>query len=132
MNAMNKPMTPFAANPFIFVFSALLLVAVLAWFGWGMLDRMGLAEEQAGAVVTGKHYNAPGQTFRTVIAGGRAWTLTDTTSDTHVILLDVAKEPTVAIVSNDVYDALQPGDSVQVRMRRTRVSRRLEVIDVVR
>lgn len=129
---MSKPMTPFAANPFVFIFSGLLLVAVLAYFGWGVLDRLGLAEETASAVVTGKHYNPPGVTYRTTIAGGRAWTLADSTSETYVVLLNIGQEPTVAIVSKEMHDALRPGDAVQVRLHRTRLSRRLEVTEVVR
>lgn len=131
MTVMDKPMTPFSANPFAFIFSALLIVAALVYFGWGMLDRLGLAEEKASAVITGKHYNPPGVTYRTTIAGGRAWTLTDSTSETYLVLLNVGQEPTVAIVSKEMHDIAQPGDTVRVVFHRTRLSRRLEVIKVM-
>lgn len=129
---MNQPMTPFTANPFIFIISGLLIVAALGYFGWGMLDRIGLPDEKASGVITGKHYNPPGTTYRTTIAGGRAWTLADPTSETYLVLLNVGQEATVAIVSKELHDGLQPGDAVQVRMHRTRLSKRLEVIDVKR
>lgn len=125
-------MTPFTANPFVFIFSGLLLVAVLAYFGWGALDRLGLAEEQASAVVVRKQLNPPGVTYRTTIAGGRAWTLTDPTSETYVLELKIGDEPTVAVVGKDLYDALGPGDRVQLRLHRTRLSGRLEVTHVSR
>lgn len=128
----NKPMTPFAANPFAFIFSALVLLAVLVYFGWGALDRAGLAEEEISAIVTGKRYYPPGTTSRTNIVAGRAWTQTDATSDAYVLELKVGQEPTAAIVSRESYDALHPGDSVRVRMHRTRLTRRLEVVDVLR
>jgi len=131
--ANDKLMTPFAANPFIFIFSAVLLVFVLGYYAWGALDHLGLAEQQASATVVDKHYNAPGETYRTTIAGGRAWTQVDPTPDTHVLALDVAgQERTVAIVGKDMYESLEPGDRVTVRMHRTRLTRRLEVIEVTR
>jgi hypothetical protein len=132
MITMDKSMTPFSANPFAFIFSALLIVAALVYFGWGILDRLGLAEEKASAVITGKHYNPPGVTYRTIISGGRTWSLSDPTSETYLVLLNVGQEPTVAIVSKDLHDISQPGDTVQVIFHRTRLSRRLEVIKVMR
>lgn len=132
MTAMSQPMTPFTANPFAFIFSGVLLVAVLVYFGWGALDHLGLAEEQSSAVVTAKNYYPPGVTYYTNIVAGRAWTMADSTSDAYVLTLNLGKEPTAAIVSKDLYDALKPGDRVQVQMRRTRFSRRLEVTQVVR
>lgn len=128
----SQPLTPFAANPFVFIVSAMLLVAALAYFGWGALDRLGLAEQSARGTVTGKHYNPPGRTWHTTIAGGRAWSLPDTTSETYVLLLTVEQTPTVAIVDKALYDAVQAGDVVNVRLRRTRLSDRLEVIAVGR
>jgi len=124
-------MTPFAANPFVFIFMAVILVGALAWYGYGMLDHMGLSEERAQAVVTGKQFNPPGVTYRTNIVAGRAWTMTDATSETYVLTLVIGTEPTVALVSKQRYDALHANDTVQVRMRRTRFSGRLEVIEVL-
>lgn len=129
---MSQPMTPFTANPFVFIFSGVLLVAVLVYFSWGALDHLGLAEEKSSAVVTAKNHYPPGVTYRTNIVAGRAWTMADPTSDAHVLTLNMGQESTGAIVSKDLYDALQPGDRVQVQMRRTRFSRRLEVTQVVR
>ena len=125
-------MTPFAANPFVFIFSGVLLVAVLGYFGWGALDRLGLSEEQAAAVVVRKQLNPPGVTYRTTIAGGRAWTLTDPTAETYVLELKIGDEPTVAVVSQELYNTLRPGDPVQLRLQRTRLSGRLEVTAVSR
>ena len=132
MTAMSQPMTPFTANPFVFIFSGVLLVAVLVYFGWGALDHLGLADEQSSAVVTAKNYYPPGVTYRTNIVAGRAWTMSDPTSDAYVLTLNLGQKPTGAVVSKDLYDALQPGDRVQVQMRRTRFSQRLEVTQVVR
>lgn len=128
----NAPLTSFAANPFVFIFSGLVLLAVLVYFGWGVLDRAGLTEEEANAVVTTKRYYPPGTTYRTNIVAGRAWTQADATSDAYVLELKVGQEPTAASVSRESYASLQTGDSVRVRMHRTRLTRRLEIVDVLR
>jgi hypothetical protein len=131
--AMNaKDMTPFAANPFVFVFSGVLVMGMVIYFGWGALDRLALAEESASATVTGKHFNPPGVTYRTTIAGGRAWTLADTTSETYVLLLTVDTQANVGLVSKELYDGVQAGDKVRVRLHRTRFTKRTEVTAVSR
>ena len=129
---MNKPMTAFSANPFVFIFSAVLLLAVLLYFGWGSLDRFALTEDRASAVVTGKRYNPPGTTYRTHIAGGRAWTMVDATPDAYVLSLDIGAEKSAAVVSKEMHDALKVGDSVALRVQRTRFTRQLLVIEVSR
>ncbi|MEO7242697.1 MAG: hypothetical protein ABIW85_07260 [Variovorax sp.] len=128
----SKPMTPFAANPFIFIFSALALAAVLMYFGRGALDRLGLSDEPASAVITGKHYYPPGVTYHTTIAAGRAWTMADSTSEHYVLELNVGQEPIGTVVSKEIHDALKVGDRVQVTVHRTRFTRRLEVTQVER
>jgi hypothetical protein len=125
-------MTPFFANPFIFVFSIVVLVAVVGYFGWGAADRLGLPTQEAGAVVKGRHYNPPGVTYRTIIAGGRTWTQADSTNDSYILQLEVNGEATVAVVSKVLHDAVKAGDTVRVRTHRTRLSKRLEVIDAQR
>ena len=129
---MAQPVTPFSANPYVYVFSAVMVLGAVLYYAWGAYDRLGLPEESASAVVTGKHYNPPGKTYRTVIAGNRAWALADTTSETYVLLLDVGPEATVAIVSKSLHDSLQPGDTVRVRFKRTRLTKQLNVVAVSR
>lgn len=129
---MNKPMTSISANPFVFIFSAVLLVFVIVYFGWGALDHLALPVQQGSAIVTAKAYKPPGVSYRTVIAGDRAWTLADPTDEAYVLGLTVAQESTGAIVSKEMHNAVQPGDTVHVQMRRRRLSRQLEVVEVTR
>lgn len=125
-------MNAFSANPVNFVIGIVLLVAVVAYFGWGAIDRVGLATAEVPATVTGRHHNPPGQTYRTTIAGGRAWTLTDPTNESWIVQLSVAGEPNVAVVPKSVHDAVRTGDTVRVQLRRTRLTQRVEIIDVRR
>jgi hypothetical protein len=125
-------MTPFVANPFICVFSGLMLIAAIGYYAWGAIDQLGLADEQASAVVTAKNYYPPGTTYRTNIVAGRAWTMADATSDAYVLTLNLGQEPVGAIVSKTLYDVSQPGDTVQVQMHRTRLTKRLKITQVSR
>lgn len=127
-----QPITPFSANPYVYIFGAVMVLGTVLYYAWGAYDRLGLPEESASAVVTGKHYNPPGKTYRTVIAGNRAWSLADTTSETYVLLLNVGSEATVAIVSKALHASLQPGDPVQLRFKRTRLGKQLNVVAVSR
>jgi hypothetical protein len=129
---MTKSLTAFSANPFVFIFSAVLLLAVVLYFSWGTLDRFALSDERASAVVTGKRYNPPGTTYRTNIAGGRAWTMVDATPDAYVVSLTVGPELSAAVVSKELHDALKVGDSVTLRVQRTRFTKQLLVVEVSR
>lgn len=129
-------MTPFSANPVVYIFSAVAIGAMVLYFGWGAIDRMGLREEEGSAVVTGKQYNPPGTTYRTTIAAGRAWTMTDATSDSYVLTLNLEQAagpvPTVALVSQALFEAVQTGDKLHVSFRHTRLTKQLQVIAVSR
>jgi hypothetical protein len=132
MSEPAKRMTPFSANPFIYVFSVVAIVAVVAYFAYGALDRLGLAVRSADAVVTGKQYNPPGRSYFTNVVAGRAWSQSQETSETYVVTLRVAGEDTVGLVSKQMFDSLSAGDRVNVKVRRTRITRRLEAVEVSR
>lgn len=125
-------MTPQSANPFVYIFSLVAIAAVLIYYGYGALDHAGLRERNAVATVTGKQFAESGRSYYTTVAGGRTWVQSQVTPETHVVLLSVGNEQTAGVVSKELYESLQAGESVQVRLRRTRMTRRLEVVDVTR
>ncbi len=125
-------MTAFSANPSIYIFMAFVLLAVVGYYAYAAYDRTGLDITDAVATVTGKQYNPPGTTYVTNIAGGRAWTQSNKTAETHVVTLLVGTEPTAGLVTKQLYDELNAGDKVKVKLRRTRVSKRLEAVEVTR
>ena len=125
-------MTPYSVNPFVYILPAIAIVALLLYFAYGAVDRLGLETHDSLATVTGKQFNAAGTTYRTTVAGGQTWVQSDKTPETYVVLLNVGGEPTVAVVSKQLYETLQTNDSVQVTTRRTRITRRLEVVQVSR
>ena len=125
-------MAPFSANPMVYIFPAIVITILVGYFAYGAMDRMGLATTTSSATVTGKQFNESGTTYRTTVAGGRTWVQSDSTPETYVLLLDVAGEQTIGLVSKQMYESIQENDRVQVKMRRTRITKRLEVVQVNR
>ena len=125
-------MTPFSANPFVFIFSGIAMIAALAYFGYAAIDRLGLEVRSAVATVTGKQFNPSGTSYYTTTAGGRQWTQSQETPETYALTLMVDSEPTVGLVSKQMFEELRENDNVKVKLRRTRLTGRLEVIEVTR
>jgi hypothetical protein len=119
-------MNAFSANPFAYIFPLVLLVGFGGYYLYGAVDRIGVPIESVDALVTGKQFTPGGTTYNTNIAAGRAWT-----NDMYAIELLVGKEATVGLVDKRAFERLNKDDHVQVKIRRTRISGRLEVVEVV-
>jgi len=132
MSEAARRMTPFSANPFVYVFSVVAIVAVVAYFAYGAIDRLGLGVRTANVVVTGKQHNPPGRSYYTNVVAGRLWTQSQETSETYVVTFRVDGEDTAGLVSKELFDSLSSGDRVNVKVRRTRITRRLEAVEVTR
>lgn len=125
-------MSPYSANPFIYIFSAVAIVGVVSYYLYGIIDRTGLEVSTAVATVTGKQFNPSGRTYHATSAGGQTYVQSQETPETYVLRLNIGQERTVGLVSKELYDSLRANDSVQVKFRRTRFTARLEVVDVRR
>ncbi len=125
-------MTPYSANPFAYIFSVAAIGAVLLYYAYGAIDRMGLAVSTTDAIVTGKQFTPRGKSYYTTIAGGREWVQSKETPETYAVVLNVGNEQTAAVVSKQLYESLQADDTVQVQVRRTRITKRLEAVEVRR
>ncbi len=119
-------------SPLVYIFPALMLVGALLYFGYGALDRAALATKSAATVVTGKQFAKGSTTYHTVVVGNQNLVQGDQNPDAYILTFDVDGEHTIGAVSRELYDSLQPGDSVRVKFRRTRLSHRLVVTDVSR
>jgi hypothetical protein len=111
---------------------AVVLAAVVVYFLYGALDRLGLASERTTARVTGKQIAAGSTTYHTSVVAGRSWTQSSTNPDAPIVSLEVNGVATGGVVTPELYQALQPGDTVQVTFTRTRFSRQILVTDVRR
>lgn len=132
MTLLAAALTPYSANRFGFIFSIVAMAAVAIYFAYGAVDRMGLAIEDVDATVLNKLHNPSGTAYNTVIAGGRSWVQSHATSETYVAVLRVAGEETAGLVSKELFDSLNAGDPVRAKVRRTRITRRLEAVEISR
>lgn len=121
-----------ASNPFVYAFPAVALVAAVLYFGYGAIDRAGLASEQTEAQVTGKQFAPGSTTYTTEVIGGRTMTKANKNPEAYIVTLRVGDEETGSAVSKQLYDSLQAGERVRVKVRRTRLSKRLLVTNVTR
>lgn len=123
-------MTPFSANPFVYIFSVVALGAVALYFLYGAVDRVGLEVHPAVATVLDKQFTKSGRSYYQTAAGGRSWVQSQETPETYAVVLKVGNERTAGLVSKQQFERLQPSDSVPVKIRRTRITRRLEAVEV--
>lgn len=114
----------------VYVFPVVALAAVLLYYVYGAIDRLGLEVQHAEGRVTGKQVAAGSTTYNTNYIDGRAVVTGTKNPEMYVVAVDVNGEPAGGAVTREVYDSLQQGDVVQVRFRRTRFSQRLLVTDV--
>jgi hypothetical protein len=124
-------MTPFSANPFIFIFSVVVLCAVALYCGYIAFDGWGLEIDQQKATVTHKQHYAGSEAPVVTIAAGRPWVQSQLTPE--VFLLELKSDTTAihAAVTKTVFDAVTPGDTVSIKFQRRRISGRLEVVEVL-
>lgn len=119
-------------NRLVYVFPAVAFAAVLLYYLYGAVDRLGLETRQADTRVTGKQVAHGSTTYNTRIAGGRAWTQSTENPDAYIVEFTIDGEATGGAVDPQLYESFHEGDSVRVAFQRTRLTRRLVVTDVRR
>ena len=116
----------------VYAFPAMALAAVLAYFLYGAVDRLGLENRRAEARVTGKQVARGSTTYNTNVVAGRAWTQASKNSDAYVIGLEVDGQAAGGAVTPQLSESLRAGDLVRIEFQRTRFSKQIVVIDVRR
>ena len=127
-----QTISPFSANPFIFIFSIAAIGAVLLYFGYMAFDGFGLQTESAVATVLDKQHVARGEAPMVDIIGGRAWVRSQETPEVFLLKLTFGKTELYAAVSQLIFDGTNHNDTVRVQYQRRRLSGRLEVVEVSR
>jgi hypothetical protein len=125
-------MTPYSANPFIYIFSVVVISAVFLYYLYGVIDGTGLDVSPAVGTVVRKQFTPSGRSYYTTIAGDQTWIQSRVTPETYAVVLTVGNELTAGVVTKELYEVIQPNDRVQVRIRRTRITKRLEAVEVTR
>jgi hypothetical protein len=91
---------------------------------------MGLEVSSSVATVTDKKFIPRGESYYTNIAGGRAWVQKQEISEVYAVMMNVGEEPTIGAVSKEMFESLNAGDRVRVKIRRTRFTKNLQVVEV--
>jgi hypothetical protein len=125
LGRIEQAMAFFKVNPIMCVVSVILTLGGLAYYIYMAIDRVGGECRTAVAKVAGKQYT-PGCTKLNNMDQ------IQTFPDTYALCLDVNGESTVGLVTKDKFDSLNANDTVQVKIRRTRLTQKLLVIDVTR
>ena len=127
--SIDKPPMTFFSNP-AYLVPAVILSAVLVYFLYYAIDKVGLETSITNAVVTAKNYTPGSTNFINRIAGGRSWTQAQQQPGFYAVSLNMENEATVALVTKEKFDQLKKNDRVQVAYRRTRIFGRIDVVDV--
>ncbi len=125
-------MTPYQANPVMYILGILILGGFLLFAGFYAIDRVGLEVTKTKATVTGKQFTAGGKTYTTNIVNGRPLVQSRVVPDAYAVSLDVGGERALGVVSQSQYEALREHQRVQVAVQRTRLTGTLEVIELSR
>lgn len=117
------------SNP-AYIMPAIILGAALVYFLYYAIDKVGLETRTASAMVIAKDHTPGSTSYVNRQAGGRTWTQAQKQPDFYAVSLNIENEPTVALVTKEKFDRLEKNDLVRVTYRRTRISGRIEVVDV--
>ena len=123
-------MTPYSANPFAYIFSVVLIVGVAAYFAYGAIDRLGLELQTTTGTVTAKQFTPSGRSYYTTVAGGREWVQSQQTPETYAVVVAWGVTLRRAWCHAGCADTFS--DSVQLKVRRTRITRKLEAVEITK
>jgi hypothetical protein len=115
----------FRVNPFMFIFSVIAVLGVISYVLYSAFDRFGGEVSTTVATVTGKQYT-PGYTKLNNMDQIQTY------PDIYALSLNVDGEATVGLVTKEKFESLNANDTVHVKIRRTRLTQKLQVIDVAR
>jgi len=78
---------------------------LLAWL-FAVVDRVGLADERAAAIVLAKEHRGPGRTYLTQIVNNRPVVLPQETGEIFALALDVGGTRAEGSVDKSLFDAV--------------------------
>ena len=128
----DKPAIP--KLPMLRIVSSALAVPIVigvVWLAFYLANSVGVPIETVQAKVVGKQVVAAGTTYRANIVAGRHYIQSDTPGDVCLVELDVKGERVSGFVSEQFYQDVAEGEMIDVRLRMTRITGRMEVIEIV-
>lgn len=118
-------------NKFIFIFSGLMIAAVLCWYAYRAIDRGFLKETQATATVVGKEYLPFSEKFQMQNIGGINQMVKIAVPEAWLLTFDVDGKQSKAQVPREVYEATMAGTKMNIRYKKFRITGTWQVTQVL-
>jgi hypothetical protein len=109
-----------------------IVASFVAYWLFAVLDRVGLADERAAAIVLAKEHRGPGRTYLTEIVNKRAVVLPEQTGEVFALALDVDGTRAEGSVDKSFFDAVEVNQKVDVVYQRRRLTGGLQIVSVRR
>jgi hypothetical protein len=104
----------------------------VAYWLFAIVDRVGLANERAAAVVLSKEHRGPGRTYLTQIVNNRPVVLPQETGELFALVLDVDGTTAEGSVDKSLFEAVEVNQKVDVVYQRRRLTGGLQIVSVRR
>jgi hypothetical protein len=115
---------------FMAMMGAVIIILVVAYFGFQAIDSLGLEPQKASAVVVEKNYHAADKTYTTQYINKRTQVIPQITPEVYLLLLEIDGEKSEGAVPKEIYDAVRISQRVEVTFERRRLTGSLVVIEV--
>jgi hypothetical protein len=109
-----------------------IVASFAAYWLFAVIDRVGLADERAAAIVLAKEHRVPGRTYLTQIVNNRPVVLPQQTGEVFALALDVGGTRAEGSVDKSLFDVVEVNQKVDVVYQRRRLTGGLQIVSVRR
>jgi hypothetical protein len=110
----------------------IILIIVGLYFLFLAVDGLDLETRNDAGTVIGREHREAARGHRMEIINNRPLVVPHTTGPKYVLILDIGGQPAEATVFGSLFDAVQPGDRLQVTFQKRRLTGRVQILDVTR
>lgn len=107
-----------------------ILLLVVAYFGFQAIDSLGLEPQKASAVVVEKNYHAADKTYTTQYINKRTQVIPQVTPEAYLLTLDIDGEKVEGAVPKEIFDAVSISRTVEATYERRRMTGTLVITEV--
>jgi hypothetical protein len=125
-------MTTVTLPRFVYVFAALMIAAAALYFAFVLVNQYFLPIQVGVAEVTHKEYRPFEEKHQLQNIGGRMQPVKITVPEMWVFTLSIEGKSSEFAVSQTQFQSTEIGARFEVRFKRHRISRKWQVIDIVR
>jgi hypothetical protein len=130
MSDAKQPPNPAASAQWMRTAGIVILAAVGLYYGYMAIDGFGLAEQKTSAVVLNLEYVEAGSTYVTQIVNNRPLVMEQAKPEVFLVRLNLDGKEVAGAVTQEVFESLAPGETVEVVYQQRRVSGVFHVVEV--